>query len=138
MKKSVKAALLSGLVFPGVGHLYLKRWVAGILLAGVAGYALYFIVSVALAIALDVSQKIESGAIPADINTVNSIVTEQLSGSAQATELASFTLLACWVIGVISAYWQGRLQGKHDAQIAASHPDQRRSSIQRLLVAAVF
>jgi predicted outer membrane lipoprotein/TM2 domain-containing membrane protein YozV len=120
MKKSVKAALLSGLVFPGMGHLYLKRWVAGVLLAGVAGYTLYAIVAVALAIALDVSQQIERGAIPADLDTVNHIVAQQLSGSAQATELASFTLLACWVFGIISAFWQGRVQDRHDAQITAS------------------
>jgi hypothetical protein len=28
MKKSIKAALLSAFVFPGVGHIYLKRHIA--------------------------------------------------------------------------------------------------------------
>ena len=57
MKKSTKAVLLSGLVFPGLGHLYLKRWLEGILLTGVAAYAAYLIVSITLGIALDIVQK---------------------------------------------------------------------------------
>ena len=31
MKKAIKAALLSALVFPGVGQMYLKRYVRGLI-----------------------------------------------------------------------------------------------------------
>jgi TM2 domain-containing membrane protein YozV len=115
LKKSTKAVLLSGLVFPGLGHLYLKRWVTGVVLSGVAAFAIYYISSIAMTIALDVSRKIETGAIPADIVTVTNVVSQQFSGMEQATNLASITLLVCWVTGIVGSYWQGRSQDKLDA-----------------------
>jgi TM2 domain-containing membrane protein YozV len=115
LKKSTKAVLLSGLVFPGLGHLYLKCWVTGVVLSGVAAFAIYYISSIAMTIALDVSRKIETGAIPADIATVTNVVSQQFSGMEQATNLASITLLVCWVTGIVGSYWQGRTQDKLDA-----------------------
>jgi TM2 domain-containing membrane protein YozV len=108
VKKSTKAALLSGLVFPGVGHLYLKRWLAGILLFGVAAIATYYIGAVAMDTASVVVEKIQSGAIAPDIDTITALVAQQSSGTAQATNVAESVLLVCWVIGVVGSYWQGR------------------------------
>lgn len=116
MKKSTKAALLSGLVFPGVGNLYLKRWLSGILLAGVAGYALYTIVTVVMRIALDLSAKIESGAVPSDIDSVTLLVSEQLKAVEHLTNIASLTLMVCWIVGIVSAYWLGHLQDVKEAK----------------------
>jgi TM2 domain-containing membrane protein YozV len=112
MKKSIKAVLLSGLVLPGLGQLYLKRWVSGFVLSGVAVYAVYFIGSVVVSTTLDLTQKIESGAIPADIETVSRLVSQQLSGSEQSTNLATMAFGASWVIGIIGAYWYGRKQDR--------------------------
>jgi TM2 domain-containing membrane protein YozV len=120
LKKSTKAVLLSGLVFPGLGHFYLKRWVTGVVLSGVAAFAVYYISSIAMTIALDVSRRIETGAIPADIATVTNVVSQQFSGIEQATNLASITLLVCWVTGVVGSYWQGQTQDKLDAAGEAS------------------
>ena len=114
MKKSIKALLLSGLVLPGLGQLYLKRWASGFLLSGVAVYAVYFIASVIVSTALDLSQKIESGAVPADVETVSRLVTQQLSGSEQSTSLAIMAFGTSWIIGIISAYWCGRSQDRID------------------------
>jgi len=121
MKKSTKAVLLSALVFPGLGHLYLKRWVAGVVLSGVAAFAVYYIFSIAMSIALDVSRQIETGAIPPDVATVTSVVTQQLSGIEQATNLATVTLLVCWVIGIVGSWWRGRTQDKLDAAAELGH-----------------
>jgi TM2 domain-containing membrane protein YozV len=120
LKKSTKAVLLSGLVFPGLGHFYLKRWVTGVVLSGVAAFAVYYISSIAMTIALDVSRRIETGAIPADIATLTNVVSQQFSGIEQATNLASITLLVCWVTGVVGSYWQGQTQDKLDAAGEAS------------------
>jgi TM2 domain-containing membrane protein YozV len=120
LKKSTKAVLLSGLVFPGLGHFYLKRWVTGVALSGVAAFAVYYISSIAMTIALDVSRRIETGAIPADIATVTNVVSQQFSGIEQATNVASITLLVCWVTGVVGSYWQGQTQDKLDAAGEAS------------------
>lgn len=112
MKKSTKAVLLSGLVLPGLGQLYLKRWVSGLVLSGAAVYAVYFIVSIVVTTALDLTKKIESGVIPDDIETVSRLVTQQLSGSEHSTNLAMMAFGASWVIGIIGAYWCGRSQDK--------------------------
>jgi TM2 domain-containing membrane protein YozV len=112
MKKSIKAVLLSGLVLPGLGQLYLKRWISGFLLSGVAVYAVYFIGSVVVSTALELTQKIESGAVPADIETVSRLVSQQLSGSEQSASLATMAFAASWVIGIIGAYWCGRKQDR--------------------------
>lgn len=115
MKKATKAALLSALVFPGVGHFYLKRWLTGALLAGVAAYAVYTIASVMLRVTRNVAAEVESGAVSADLGTLTQLVTQQLSGTEQATNSASTVLVGCWVIGIVGAYLQGRLQDGRDA-----------------------
>jgi TM2 domain-containing membrane protein YozV len=114
VKKSTKAALLSGLVFPGLGNLYLKRWLSGILLIGVAGYALYNIVTTVMRIALDISAKIQSGAVPSETEAVTLLVTRQLEAVEQLTNVASLTLMGCWIIGIVSAWWFGRSQDLKD------------------------
>ncbi|CAA0126030.1 Uncharacterised protein [Halioglobus japonicus] len=108
MQRSSKAMLLSGLVFPGAGHFYLKRWVEGTLLAGTAAYALYFIVSVAMNTALDIVGQIESGAVVADPDVISAHVTQQLQATAGTTSLATIVLTVCWVMGIVGSYWQGR------------------------------
>jgi len=123
VKKSTKAVLLSGLVFPGLGHLYLKRWMAGILLSGVAAVATYYIGSVVMDTAFVVAQKIESGSAPTDINTIAALVAQQTSGTEQATNLAETVWLACWVIGIVGSWWQGRAQDKLDAAVVPDNQE---------------
>lgn len=115
MKKATKAALLSALVFPGLGHLYLKRWVTGALLAGVTSYAAYTMVSVVLRVTRDVARQIESGVVSANLETVTRLVEQQLAGSEQAAGIASWVVLGCWVVGIVGAYLQGRMQDARDA-----------------------
>ena len=112
MKRSTKAALLSGLVFPGIGHMYLKRYVHGIILSVGAASATYFIVSVAVNTALEVVEKIQSGDVPLDMGTITDLVSQQSSGSEQSTKTAMIALVACWVIGIADSYRQGRAQEK--------------------------
>lgn len=125
MQKSTKAVLLSGLVFPGLGHLYLRRWLVGLVLSGVAGCAIYWISSTVVAIALDVSHEIATGAIPADIATVTHVVSLQLDDVAQATNLASVALFVCWVAGIVGSYRQGRILDQRDA--AGQHTQRERT-----------
>lgn len=115
MNKATKAALLSALVFPGAGHLYLKRWLTGALLAGVAVYAVYTIASVMLRVTRHIARQVESGAVSADVETLTQLVTQQLSDSEQATDMATTVLIGCWVIGIVGAYLQGRLQDRREA-----------------------
>ena len=110
MKNSMKAALLSGLIFPGIGHLYLKRYLQGILLTLGAGSALYYIISVVVATALEVVDKMQYGEVPLDMDNITTLVSQQLSGAEQSTNLAMLILVVIWVIGVVDSYRQGRAQ----------------------------
>jgi len=116
VKKSTKAVLLSGLVFPGLGHLYLKHWMVGMLLSGIAAAATYYIGSVVMDTASVVVEKIQSSGMPVDTDTITALVAQQSSGTEQATSLAKTVWLACWVIGIVGSWWQGRAQDKLDLQ----------------------
>jgi len=112
VKRSTKAVLLSGLVFPGIGHMYLKRYVHGIILSVGAASAVYFIVSVVVNTAHEVVEKIQSGGVPLDLGTITDLVSQQSSLSEQSTNIAMIALVACWVIGIADSYRQGRAQEK--------------------------
>ena len=112
MKRSTKAALLPGLVFPGIGHMYLKRYVHGIILSVGAASASYFIVSVVVTTALEVAEKIqsESGGVALDMDAITDLVSQQSSGAEQPTNIAMIALVVCWVVGIADSYRQGRTQ----------------------------
>ncbi|GAB6040998.1 hypothetical protein [Endothiovibrio diazotrophicus] len=108
MKKSTTAVLLSALVFPGLGHLYLKRYVAGGLLLLVTSVALYFIVSAAVDTAMDIVGELEGGSVPLDTASIAGMVEQRSHGDGRWTDFASWALLAFWVIGIVDSFRLGR------------------------------
>jgi hypothetical protein len=112
MKRSNKAALLSALVFPGVGHLYLKRFIIGLLLSGGAATATYFIVSNTVSKALDIVEKIQSEGLSVDVNAISLLVTEQSRGAENSyLSFATAALIVFWIIGIVDSYRLGRIEG---------------------------
>lgn len=115
LKKSTKAALLSALVFPGVGHVYLKKYTAGVSLAGVSFAAIYYLVAKAVETAFEITGKIQSGDVPLDIGAITELVSQQSSGAdAQMQNLATTALVICWLIGIVDSYRAGRVREKSD------------------------
>ena len=113
MKKSTKAVLLSALVFPGVGHIYLKKHISGTVLIGTAFAAIYFLVSITIEKALQITEKIQSGDIPLDIAAITESISKQSTGAeAQLVNLATATFIICWLIGIVDCYRQGRVREK--------------------------
>ena len=108
MKRSTKAALMSGLIFPGVGHLYLKRYAHGIMLFAGAASAIYYLVSVVVTTALEVVKKIQSSGAQADMSVITDLVSQQSSGAGQPTNVAMVAFAVFWVTGVADSYRQGR------------------------------
>lgn len=117
MKISTKAALLSGLVFPGLGHMYLKRYIHGVILSLGAASAIYFIVSVVVTTALEVSEKIQGGNVPLDMGAITDLVSQQLSGAERSMNVVMIGLVVIWVIGVVDSYRQGRAIEKSEEQL---------------------
>lgn len=110
MKRSIKAALLSALVLPGAGHLYLKIYFTAALLSATALTALYFLISSAVEKALQITDKILSGEVPPEMSVIADLISKQSMGDdAQLIQYATAALIVTWVIGIVDAYRAGRV-----------------------------
>jgi hypothetical protein len=115
VKRSTKAVLLSALVFPGVGHLYLKRFVIGILLSGGAASTTYFSVSSAMSKALDIAETIQREGLSLDANAIALLVSEQSRGAEGSfLSIATIALIVFWIIGIVDSYRLGRIEERVD------------------------
>jgi hypothetical protein len=113
MATSIKAALLSALVFPGAGHFFLKKHIRGIILTSTTFASLYFLISGVVEKALQITDKIQRGEVQPDAAAITELVSAQPTGSEmQIITLASYVLLIAWLIGIVDAYRIGRIQDK--------------------------
>jgi hypothetical protein len=115
MKQSYKAALFSALVYPGSGHLMLKLYPMGLLLAGTATGCLGVLVFRAFAIAGTISDRILMGDIPLDIVRINEEISMQIAaGGSTMITIATWLLVFCWLAGTVDAFRLGRRQDRAD------------------------
>ena len=115
MKKSTIAVLLSAFIFPGSGHFYLKKYIAGVLLVGTSFAAMYYLISMVVDRAFEVSKKIQTGDIPLDIEAITELLSQQSTGTdVQLLNIATTALIFCWLIGIIDSYRVGRIRDKND------------------------
>ena len=113
MKRSSKAALLSGLIFPGIGHIVLKQYLRGSVLMLFAMVALSVIITRIYQRALTIVDGINSGDIPIDTVAIAEMVSNSTSGADNFIEnIAVIVLGACWLIGIIDSYRLGVAQEK--------------------------
>ena len=109
MRKSLKAALFSALLFPGSGHFLLRKYVRGALLAGISIICLYVLVSTALEIAQQISDEILSGQIQLDsARIVDEVTRRSADNSSLPASLSTYLLLACWLVGIVDSWRVGR------------------------------
>ena len=108
MTRASKAALLSGLVFPGAGHLLLKKYLRGSILVLAALVASSIIISNIVQQTLAIVDRINSGDIPPDTAAIAEMVASSSSSSDGLLENAALiVLLACWLIGIVDSYRVG-------------------------------
>ena len=108
MKRSIKAALLSALVFPGAGHLMLKKYPAAAALATATGAGAYALIAQAVDIALAISNKIQSGEIGLDPIQITTAINQHTSvAQSQTANIATWVIIIAWVIGIVDAYRLG-------------------------------
>ncbi|WP_332877030.1 hypothetical protein [Massilia sp. S19_KUP03_FR1] len=107
MSRSTNALLLSLLVFPGAGHVFLKR--RGRALAFIVptvGAALY-IVRTVIGPATEMANRLVSeGAIPDPLAIAAQL--ERAGTTSGVVELAVYVMLACWVGAALDAWLLGR------------------------------
>ena len=115
MNKAIKALLLSAFVFPGVGHLYLKKYISAAIIASAAFMALYVLISNAVDRAMDIVDKVQHGEIPLDVAVMTELISKQTTDNdALFVNIATVSFIIFWLVGVIDAYRIGRsLEREH-------------------------
>lgn len=109
MKKALKGALLSALVFPGCGQFFLKRYIRGtaLVLATLAGLMLIVLKSAQEALAILEQINLQGASL--NIEALSRMTEKASSLSSNPTiEATAAALVLCWVVGVIDAYLVGR------------------------------
>jgi TM2 domain-containing membrane protein YozV len=117
MRKSLKGALLSGLVFPGYGQFVMKHYIRGIALMLMCLTGLVLIgVKVRQQISI-VFEKIEYGDGAIDMSEIlNAVNLADTTSGNVIYRFASLLLLFCWIIGIIDAYRIGRKKDLKEQQ----------------------
>jgi len=109
MKKSTKAALLSALVFPGMGHFIVKKPVQGVAALVIALASLYVLISNAIERAQSIVAKIQSGEISPDVASITQLVSQSSVGAdTQLLNAATAILFVVWIFGIVDSYRIGR------------------------------
>lgn len=101
MKSKVTAALLSGLVFPGVGQYYLGRRARALLFLAPALVAGMFYLNHAFDQASALADQVLSGAMPIDPAAIAARVEAQPTPA--SVTLSGIVVAACWVGSVLEA-----------------------------------
>ena len=110
MSRSATAVVLSALVLPGAGHLYLKHYRRGIAFIVVSLACLWILVDRVMQQASAVLEQLEAagGAVDPGQLTDWAAQASSASGGTPAT-VASLVLAACWLVGIVDAYRLGKL-----------------------------
>jgi len=97
--------LLSLFLFPGSGHFYLKRHSVGIVLMVISIASLVVLLSSVYEIAQLLSYRILNGEITLNpISLSKAIKEERAAMNNSRIDTAMFSLVVCWLIGVVDSY----------------------------------
>jgi hypothetical protein len=109
MNNSIKGALLSGLVYPGLGQVVLKHYKRGIMLIFAASISLMVITVTAVQQALIILEKIESASGIIDMDRILDAVSQASNSSdSQIYNSMLALLILCWIIWIVDGYMIGK------------------------------
>lgn len=110
MKVSYKAALLSTFVFPGAGHLYLKRYRRGLVILFFViiglGYLIWSATEAVLDRLDDAMLRVQGGA--TNLKELSDIVGSKMSTTDPYLDAAFYVIVCFWIFAVIDAYRIGK------------------------------
>ena len=122
MKVSYKAALLSAFVFPGVGHLYLKRYWRGLVIMGFVFTGLGYIIWSATISALnrldDVMVKVQGGT--TNLQELSDIVGSKILTTDPYHDAIFYVIVCFWIFAIIDAYRIGKQKEFQDEETSPS------------------
>ena len=106
MSKTAIAVMLSALVLPGAGHLYLKRFVPGFVLIAASLISLGVVVNGIMQQTQVVLEQIESEGVIPDATQMMDMAAQASNGSGDVTAL--LVLAVCWLAGIVDAWRLGK------------------------------
>lgn len=116
----MKAALLSGLVFPGVGHFVLGKHVRGIILCIGSLFALEIIIENYVRKMWRIVEAAQRGA-PLDLHAITELIMSNPDGAgAQSLNIAVIVLSVCWMAAVVDSYRLGRARDRMEERRGVS------------------
>ena len=107
MKKSIIAALMSLLVFPGTGHVWLKKTKLGMSLIFISMMALLVSITEIFKVIMRVLNDINSGSISIDPELLTATILENLHSNSNNSSLlntALTVLIVCWIFSTLDAF----------------------------------
>ena len=105
--------MLSGLVFPGLGQIFLKHYKrAAVIILTVFG-SLALVIVKATQLALAILEKVESEGRFIDMESITE-ATSQAAVSILTINLGFLLIILCWIIGTVDAYRIGKKKDKED------------------------
>lgn len=109
MNNAQKGVFWSGLVFPGLGQIFLKHYKRGAVIMMTVLVGLSVIVVEAVKKAFIILEKIESEAGAVDMNTIlDAALQASTNSDSLIFSFAVLLIILCWIIGVVDAFRIGR------------------------------
>lgn len=113
MKKSIYAAMLSGIICPGSGQLWLGKKLQGWGFISVSVVCIMVLMDQMISRAQVIAEQILAGNIGNDLASIYAAVSEvALDTSSSSMSALTWVFLANWGLSIISAFWFGAQQDK--------------------------
>lgn len=122
MKNSVKGALLSALVLPGAGQLWLKHYLRGFALIATVSIAFAVVALKAFRQALAILEQIETAGGAVDLVAIMGSASHS-SALSDGLMSASALIVVCWIVAIVDAYVVGNR--KDLAELSSPAPVKR-------------
>jgi len=115
MKKSIKAALFSALLFPGTGHFSLKLYMRGMIFFVPALLCLLYLGNNFMQEVNTLSEQISLGNVPLDPDAIANLINNPASREAQfKMQVAIWIMIVCWIGSVVDGFRLGLKADKEE------------------------
>lgn len=108
MKKSVKAALLSGFLYPGIGQISIGHKIRGVFFALVNSVFMILFLQKIMLKTHQIVEEIQKSGVIIDLHTISNMTSEIMRSTDNSTmNIYLWIIVFAWAISIIDAYYLG-------------------------------